>query len=493
MSQNPGQVRVVQGVFGDECTTTNDLMQNQNLKPEVKKMMYHVDQRQLSTLITSGAVGPWGVNVTELEKFGKAPDGTPIGSSSLQFAVQGRLDQASTILQQVGASGADGSFQLLLKDKYIYKGHVVLFQNAGRYSAICTTEPVKTAGGYLYNFMNQQSEVFVYATHAAPNGNGTATCMAVTTNYGEGSNKGYSRTMHPDRFIVDMTIQRKSVSVTGAVANQVTWYETEVGGEMVRGWKYTAMRQAEALFSGENEYAKIFGVSTMKNADGTRRQFPVVPDLDAEDGIIAGDGIEEQIAGGNEIFGSGTSGEATEDDFIDMIKLLIRKSNSANGKINIVLLTGVDGFFNFQEKAARIASALNIEFKQSVNGGDANVVSGVTFTQIHYGGSTITCMQHPMFDDAKKFSATSTISGRNIMSGTYMGGNIEGEYGKNIEIIPRGAHGGNRSMVTADLKGMTGVGAGAIITQKDADTYAMLKEDLIVIYNTQNWAILRQS
>ena len=62
-------------------------------------------------------------------------------------------------------------------------------------------EPVKTANGYLYNFNISKVEIFVYATHAAPNGNNfTATCMAVSTNYGEGSNRGYSRTMSPDRF-----------------------------------------------------------------------------------------------------------------------------------------------------------------------------------------------------------------------------------------------------------------------------------------------------
>lgn len=97
-----------------------------------------------------------------------------------------------------------------------------------------------------------------------------------------------------------------------------------------------------------------------------------------------------------------------------------------------------------------------------------------------------------MFDDRAKFPATGQ-DGKNIMSGTYFGGNLEGDMGPNIEIIPKGGNGGNREMVTADLKGMTGIGSGTVITQKDADTYAMLREDLIVIYNTQNWAVIRKS
>lgn len=490
--QNPGQTRIVAGSFTDECTTELDLMKNQNLFPEVKRMMYQVDMRQLSTLLTSGAVGPYGINVAADERFGKAPEGTPIGSSNLQFSVMGRLDQPSTILQQVGASGSDGSFQLLIKDKYIYKGHNVLFGNAGRYQALVMSEPIRTGSGYLYTFQNKQGEVFVYATHAAPNTNGSATCMAVSTNYGEGSNKSSSRTMSPDRFIVDTTIQRKTVSITGSAANDITWYEYMGQGGMTKGWKYEAVRQGEALFAGENEFEKWFGLSSMKNPDGTRRAVSPYVDLDGEGVITAGDGVEEQIAGGNELYGSGVNGEATSDDFIDIIKILVKKSNSENSKVNLVFVTGTDGFFNFQQQASRIAVSLGGALRQMVDGGDAKVTAGYTFTTIMYGGSTLTCIIHPMFDDIRKFPAVG-VDGKSIMSSTYFGGNLEGSRGPNMEIIPKGAHGGNRSNVTADLKGMTGVGSGTVITQKDADTYAMLKEDLLVIYNTQNWAVIRKS
>lgn len=493
MGPNPGQTQLVRGTFSDECTTENDLMRNQNLFPEVKRMMYQRDKRQLSTFLTSGAVGPYGINATADTKFGKVPVGTPIGSSNLQFPVMGRLDQPSTILQQVGASGSDGSFQLLIRDKYIYKGHNVQFANSGRYQALCMTEPTKTAGGYLYSFQHKQGEVFVYATHAAPNSNGQATCMAVSTNYGEGSNRSYSRSMSPDRFIVDTTIQRKTISITGSAANDITWY-TYMGttGVSTKGWKYEAVRQGEALFAGENEYEKWFGLSSMKNNDGTRRAVSPYMDPDGDGVITAGDGVEEQISGGNEIYGSGVDGNATADDFIDLQKTLVLKSNSADSKVNIILVTGIDGFYNFQTQAGTIAAALGGTQFVNVNAGDNKVTAGFTYTTINYGGSTITCVVHPMFDDRAKFPATGQ-DGKNIMSGTYFGGNLEGDMGPNIEIIPKGGNGGNREMVTADLKGMTGIGSGTVITQKDADTYAMLREDLIVIYNTQNWAVIRKS
>ena len=493
MGPNPGQTVIVRGTFSDECTTENDLMKNQNLFPEVKRMMYQVDKRQLSTFLTSGAVGPYGINATTDSKFGKAPEGSPIGSNNLQFSVMGRLDQPSTILQQIGASGSDGSFSLLIRDKYIYKGHNVQFANAGRYQALCMGEPTKTAGGYIYNFQHKQGQVFVYATHAAPNSNGQATCMAVSTNYGEGSNRSYSRTMSPDRFIVDMTIQRKTVSITGDAANDITWYDYMGQNGLTRaGWKYTAVRQGEALFAGENEYEKWFGLSSMKDENGARRAVSPYMDPDGEGVITAGDGVEEQISGGNELYGSGVDGNATADDFIDLQKLLVKKSNSTDSKVNLIFVTGLDGFYNFQTQAGTIAASLGGQIFVNVTAGDNKVTAGYTFTTINYGGSTITCVVHPMFDDAVKFPATG-IDGKNIMSGTYFGGNLEGSTGPNMEIIAKGGNGGNRSMVTADLKGMTGIGSGSAITQKDADTFAMLRQDLIVIYNTQNWAVIRKS
>jgi len=42
----------------------------------------------------------------------------------------------------------------------------------------------------------------------------------------------------------------------------------------------------------------------------------------------------------------------------------------------------------------------------------------------------------------------------------------------------------------AELNGMTGL-PGQVVTQKDAHTYAMLKQDMLAIYNTRAWVILK--
>jgi hypothetical protein len=489
---NQGQTRLVKGTWSSECTTETDLIRNQAIMPYIKPMMYRVDRRQLTTLLTSGAVGPYGMNLTVPEKFGKPEAGKMIGNSSMQFNVMPRLVQTSTILQQVGASSTtDGSFQLLMADAYVYKGQNVQFGNSGQYQALCMSEPTKVAGGYLYNFQHKQGITFVYATHAAPNSNGTATLMPVDTNYGEGSNKGYSRDMAPDRFIVDMTIQRMSISITGDAANDVLWYEYTGTNGITKGWKYEKVHQGEAIFAWQNEFAKKFGISSMKDSTGARLSQPIVVDTDENIGIISGDGIREQISGGNVLYGSGVDGNATYEDFVDAMGLATKKSNSMTNGVNLVFLTGLDGFYNFQYQSARIVAALGGTIFQSEKGGAVDVKAGYIYNTITFGGSTLTVIVDPMFDDQKLFPATGS-DGKSIMSGTYIGGNLEDGTGANMEIIAKGAHGGNRSDVRADLQGMTGM-PGEIITQKDAYTYAMLKQDLICIYNTHNWLEIRKN
>ncbi|HPD54048.1 MAG TPA: hypothetical protein PLI08_08900 [Bacteroidia bacterium] len=62
----------------------------------------------------------------------------------------------------------------------------------------------------------------------------------------------------------------------------------------------------------------------------------------------------------------------------------------------------------------------------------------------------------------------------------------------NIEIISKGAYGINRSMVEAYLNGLTG-GSEKPLHSVDAVSFEMLKEDMIVIYNTMACGILNAS
>ena len=485
---NPGQTNLVRGTFSADCTLESDLIRNQQKFPAIRQMLERVDQRQLTTLLTSGAVGPYGIDINKPTKFGKIKEGQAIGDSSLRFNVMGRIQKSSTIFSQVGSSGTDGTFQLIMKDNYIYKGQMVAFYG-NRYSAMTMGEPSKVASGWLYSFQHPQKENFVWGTHVAAQQSGTFTCFPSTTGYGEKSTKGYGRDQFPDTFIVDTTIQRKTVSISGDAATDVLWYEYMSSNGPVKGWKFEKVRQAEGQWAMENEYAKIFGISTMKNSDGSRAGVANLIDNETGNGIIMGDGIEEQISGGNEIYGSGVNGEATEDDFIDVMKLLTKQSSTSTTGVNIIFMTGIDGYYNAQRKMARFVAAQNAQLLQSVVGG-AEIEVGYHIMKMNFAGSSVSFVQHPLFDDELRFPERGN-DGQLIMSSTYIGGDLGSFMDSNIEIIPKGAYGINRSNVTATINGMTGL-PGDAITEEDAWKMAMLKQDLVVIYNTKKWAIIRK-
>ena len=487
-STAPGQTNLVRGTYSDECTTELDLVRNQQAMPIIKKMMWRVDKRQLTTLLTSGAVGPYGLDYTVDDKIGKIKKGDLVGGNSVRFNVMGRIQKPSVILSQVGGTSTDGTFQLLQADKMVYKGNVVVFPNSTRYTAICLSEPTKVAGGWLYTYQNSR-ETFVFATHVGTSG--TFTCFPSTTGYGEGSKKGYDRNHFPDTYVVDMTLQRKSTSITGDAANDILWYEYMGDKGPVRGWKFEQVRQAEARWAVEDEYAKIFGISTLKNADGSRKSVPTEIDTDTGNPIYMGDGLEEQIAGGNEIFGSGTNGEATEDDFLAAANLLTLQSNNNNNGSNLIFMTGLVGFQNAQRKMARFAAAMNIQFHQNVTG-SAKIEVGYESMKLNMFGNSVTFVIHPMFDDKLRFPALAS-DGTLLMSSTYIGGDLGANSMPMIEILAKGGNGGDRSNVQAEFNGMTGLPGIDIKKEEDALTIAWLKQDLLAIYNSASWVVIRKS
>ncbi len=494
MSVNPGQTQIVKGSWSADCTTEFDLVRNQQKMPEIRKVLERVEKRQLTTLITSGAVGPYGIDIKADTKFGKVKDSQLIGDSAYRFNVMGRIQKAVTILSQQGASGTDGTFQLIVADEggrgcYIYKGHNVLFANAGRYSAIVMSNPTRVASGWLVSFQHPQKLAFSWATVVASQVGGSYTCFPSSTAYSEKSLKGYGRDQFPDTFIVDMTTQRKTVSISGGAATDILWYEYMSSNGPVKGWKFEKVRQAEAQWSMENEYEKIFGVSSMKNADGSRATVSNLIDDETGLPITIGDGIDEQIAGGNEVMGSGTNGEATEDDFIDAMNIIEKRSNGNVG-VNLVFMTGLDGYYNAQRKMARFVLAQNVTLFQDVKGG-AKIEVGYEITTMHFAGSSVTFVKHPLFDDDLRFPAKGT-DGKSLMSSNYIGGDLGQINDMNIEIIAKGAYGVNRSNVTATINGLTGM-AGDSISEEDAWKLALLKEDLIVIYNTCSWVKITKS
>ena len=60
---------------------------------------------------------------------------------------------------------------------------------------------------------------------------------------------------------------------------------------------------------------------------------------------------------------------------------------------------------------------------------------------------------------------------------------------KNMEIFHKAANGVNRSMVQAKLNGLTGASETSI-TEEDAMKFAILKQDMLVVFNTQTCGVI---
>jgi len=499
-ASNSGVITVSTGTYSNDCTTQNDLITNQAVFPEIRKWIEFANRRSLFTMLTSGSVTPYGIDPSIPENSpGASTRGSSmgIGTDAYQFRIMGRIEKSAVILSQVGSTQTDGIFTLKMQDTHLKKGHVVRFGGTGGFIATCLTSARSTSGGYLYDFQSNSGDTFVFATHTQSSG--VKTCFPGWTAFGEKSLRGYGESKFPDMFINHMTTQRATATVTGDAGARVLWlnYMTTKDGvdKTVKGWMPEEVAQEEAKLTIRNERAKWHGVSDMKDANGDLLVTPRMTDPDTGLPITQGDGFEEQVAGGNVLTASGITGQPTIDDYIDMMTTLKKKGNMITG-YTWVMVTGADGFSNFQTEAAALGVMQNITFMDvnnqtgvtKVAGGAAKEV-GYTFSKINVAGSSLICVENPMFDDAE-YAPQTLSNGKSVLGSTcYFFPIGEGVDGKNMEILHKEGNGRNRNKVVAMLNGMTGA-AGKILSQEDADVYAILKQDMLCVYNTQLCGII---
>lgn len=484
------KIQIVKGKFDETCTLETNLIENQAHFPAIKDVIMYAEQRMLSTLIASGAKDAQSIGKIPT-KIGTIPKDKQVGSSGYRYAVQGRIQQASVILSQVGSSGADGTFSLKLKDNYMYNGMIGVF-HGGELQARVMGDPTGSPGNYVYNFQTIDGTVFSWATHVAPQ-NGEFTVFGSTTAYGEKSLRGYGRSHYSDVFINHMTTQRKTIGISGDAASDVLWYQYK----NTKGWMYAKERQGRLQFMMEDEYAKWFGRSTMKNADGTLRTRSRLQDPETGNDIVMGDGVEAQIEGQNELFGSGPNGNPTLDDIEDMMTTLEKNSDVVEGKVWYAI-TGTDGWNNIQRILEdKQANTFNIQINKdgSKQVGGPNVEVGYNFHTYNINGNQVIFVKHPLFDDKERFTERGS-DGKLLKSSQIFFLDMAADAGgtPNMEILSKGAYGVNRTMVSAYINGLTGIkGKGQVTTSVDGCEYNMLKQDGIFIYNTRTCGIIRKT
>ncbi|MCC7514552.1 MAG: hypothetical protein IT212_07650 [Bacteroidia bacterium] len=488
-----GKIQIRKAKWGPQCTLSSNLTENQMKRPVVRDFLEHADKRSISTLLTSGSVGPYGIGYVDT-KIGKVDSSKKIGSNAYQFDIMGRIFLPSTINSQVGATLSDGTFRLSIRENYLYPGMNVVF-NGGGFQARVQGSPTGADGNWVYTFKSIDGTAFVWGTHVALQG-ALKTCMGGYSSYGEKSLRGYGRTHFSDAFIVHMTTQRKSIGISGDAASDVLWYEYKGETGTMKGWRYEAEQQNKAQFTMENEFQKWDGKSSMKNDDGTLRTRSRLIDDETGNDIVTGDGIMEQLYGGNETYGSGTNGFATADDFADMLASLRKKSNMIDGNV-LVMVTGEDGMRNAQREMPTLAGSQNVQLVQLVtqtaNVGGAEVNVGFKYMKFNVDGDQIIFVKHSMFDNSDLYTDRGSDN-KLIKSGQYVALTMEVDGRKNVEILSKGAYGIDRSMLEIYLNGLTGIQTGGnIVSEEDALVFAMLRQDLIVVYNTTVCGIIHKS
>lgn len=482
-----GQIKIWQGKWNETCVSSSNLTENQAKKPAIREIMEYTDQRALSTLIVAGAKTPYDLRVGTTDgvpktKIGKIPQGQEVGDRGYRYKIMGRIQIPSVINSQVGSTAADGTFVLSMKDNYLTPGMNTKFYSDWFYARVISY--TGSAGNYLYTFRGVNETLFDYAVHVAPM-QGEKLAFGAYTSFSEGSLRGYGRTHYPSTFINFMTIQRKAIAITGSALTDVTW--VEFNGK--QGWFWTEQAQQNLQFMMENEHQKFDGLTTMKDSAGNLRT--VSYDIDQETGfeIVAGDGLIPQILGGNDFYASGAEGNFTLDDLKDMMTMLEKKSAQVYGNIWYVI-TGTDGYVNAQE-ILKDAAYNDYGVRQQA-GVAADIEVGGNFDRFKFAGNMLIFVKHPLWDDENRWFERGS-DGKLLRSKMllFIDARMRAGNTSNMEILTKGAYGINRSMVTAYLNGMTGMDGKTAFSSVDAISYEMLKEDMIVCYDTTGCGIIR--
>lgn len=344
---------------------------------------------------------------------------------------------------------------------------------------------IPMAGYWVYKFQNNVAgETFSYTTWVAAQP-GTKTLFASYTTYGEKSLRGYGQVFYPEKYINHMTTQRKGLSISGdANVEKIRWYEVDG----VKGWDWEASAQIRAQLTLEDEFEKMWGQSNMKDANGNFLDYPIQTDEETGQPIWKGDGWFEQIKGSNDMEASGSDGRPVFSDFADMAKQILKGNDTGMGEMEIFARTGTDGY---NHASAVIAAQYASTHQTMPKVGDRNT-AGYMFNRLYVDGVWINFVRDPMMDDIERWPRTLS-DGTSEMGMTYyfmdMTPSETGE--RNCEIRTRGDSKGNinRNFVYASKIGMTGEKSNPD-EFVDAKEFQILKQDMLVVYNTKTQGVL---
>ena len=358
------------GTYGKESMESNALVTNLLKYPEIAKTLIRQYPQYSLTYFVDGT-----------SRFAKEE---LIGENAFRWSILGRTNRPSTC---TGTSTGTGvgltSFTVEFEENYLNPNDVVKFK--GGFQAIIDGEATATAGGYTFTFKPQTTDVL----DALPAGAVAAgvTANTVGSKFAEGSDRGYENHIYPDWYINHISIARKSKSITGSAATDITWIENN--GQ--RLWYFTDEEIMRDEFMYQKELDSWYSVSTM-DANGNS----TVTETATGKPIVSGDGILRQIDSANV---DTYSGQLTEKRLTDFLAQLALNTGSKNA--HWMVYTGTAGKVAFHEAMKDLVyPAGNLVYDAKVG---AETEIGVNFTSYNALGHRLTLVHNPLFDDQNLF------------------------------------------------------------------------------------------
>lgn len=361
---------------------------------------------------------------------------TLIGNDQFRWPLMGMLTKPIAITGAVSPASNIGlnytTFTIPMAEKYFAVGDVLA--TTTRELIRVQEEPYQDGADWIYTCAPIAS-TSTYTVPAADLAVGQELSIEFTA-FEEYSEGGDSKEAFPMWFTNQLTISRKSMSMSGSAATDVMVLKGKTGKEL---WMYEKQYQVMLQWMEETERLRWYGKYN-RDSNGIIH----LPGKNTRP-VKTGAGIFEQIANSNRR----TYSQGTEALFRGFILDLMENSKDSENK-KFIAFTGIGGMEEFHSAMKDAIAASTLVDSHYVSGDGQNLTLGGQFvTYKGLIGTELTVVHLPLFDDRVKNRELHPKTGRPLESYKFVildFSMVGGE--SNISMIAKGADGIDRSFVS---------------------------------------------
>lgn len=449
---------ISRGQFGKETVESNSFAVNLLKYPEILSDYVSQDGKWLSHNL--------------LEGLGRV-ENQDIQGRKVEWYLQTRTQKNSTATGTVVGTGVGNTpVEVEFYENWINPNDVVVFEDGSQ--AVVIGSPVQTATGWNYTMRfkfdnGSTTATFDGATYAADG----KQVGVLTSNFPEGSDRGWGNNAFPDKYINYTSIRRTMVELTGNALTEVTWLEQ--GGQ--KQWLHTALKQKMDNFLNKDEAERWYGKRSIAVDTTTFAETAFLLDSDGKP-IYSMDGIHEQISSSNIDTYSGALTTGTLDSYLE--KLLLSDGSQANDEY--VVAAGAAGKLAIHNALKDfIDDSSGMMYSLDANG---YVKVGYNANRYVCPFGTLTVFHNKIYDDVTYGFNALAADGRRQESYrlTFLNFGLTDGI-SNIRIAANSNHGINRGMIIKYIGGMVNPwdGSKQAANSKDAATCEVLSEKTIIV------------